>query len=251
MKYVIGDIHGNYKALIQCLNRSGFNKEKDILVQVGDVVDGWSESYKCVDELLSIKNLVAIKGNHDQWFLEWIIESIHPMSWKAGGNGTLKSYCETLDHNFQNTYAGYITDLLPEDLPIEHINFFKNQLLYYKDENNNFFVHGGFNRFYTIKDNNNYFPEEFYWNRNLWRQALSTSKNNKLKFVEEFNNIFIGHTTTMCWKKDIPINKDIIWNLDTGAGFKGKLTIMNIDTKEYFQSDEVSTLYPNEKGRNK
>ncbi len=40
-----------------------------------------------------------------------------------------------------------------------------------------------------------------------------------------------------------------IWNLDTGAGFKGKLTIMDVTTKEYFQSDLAQDLYKNEKGR--
>lgn len=41
-----------------------------------------------------------------------------------------------------------------------------------------------------------------------------------------------------------------VWNIDTGAGFKGKLTIMDADTKEFWQSDPVPELYPNEKGRN-
>ncbi len=34
-----------------------------------------------------------------------------------------------------------------------------------------------------------------------------------------------------------------IWNLDTGAGWEGKLTVMNVDTKEYYQSDPVEDLY--------
>jgi len=37
--------------------------------------------------------------------------------------------------------------------------------------------------------------------------------------------------------------------MDTGAGWNGRLTIMNTDTKEYFQSDKVNDLYPNERGR--
>ena len=41
-----------------------------------------------------------------------------------------------------------------------------------------------------------------------------------------------------------------IWNVDTGAAFKGKLTAINIDTKAYFQSDDLPSLYSNEKGRN-
>jgi serine/threonine protein phosphatase 1 len=41
-----------------------------------------------------------------------------------------------------------------------------------------------------------------------------------------------------------------VWNVDTGAAFTGRLSALNIDTKKYFQSDVVRTLYPQEKGRN-
>jgi serine/threonine protein phosphatase 1 len=41
-----------------------------------------------------------------------------------------------------------------------------------------------------------------------------------------------------------------IWNVDTGAAFKGPLTILDVDTKEFWQSESLPTLYPNEKGRN-
>ena len=34
-----------------------------------------------------------------------------------------------------------------------------------------------------------------------------------------------------------------------GLGFEGRLTIMDVDTKEFWQSDDLRTLYPNEKGR--
>jgi serine/threonine protein phosphatase 1 len=42
-----------------------------------------------------------------------------------------------------------------------------------------------------------------------------------------------------------------VWNVDTGAAFKGKLSAIDLDTKEVFQSDAVYILYPNEVGRNK
>lgn len=45
------------------------------------------------------------------------------------------------------------------------------------------------------------------------------------------------------------MNRCNVWNLDTGSGFSGKLTIMDIDTKEFWQSDFVRELYPNENGR--
>jgi len=41
-----------------------------------------------------------------------------------------------------------------------------------------------------------------------------------------------------------------VWNIDTGAAFNGRLTGINVETKQYWQSDIVQQLYPNEKGRN-
>ena len=99
--------------------------------------------------------------------------------------------------------------------------------------------------------------------------TISNEKYNALRFKDSFiNKIFIGHTPTTNWKeketisnagiilsqkgqpKTIPMFADKIVNVDTGAAFVGKLTLMNVDTLEYWQSDTVKDLYPNEKGRN-
>ena len=36
--------------------------------------------------------------------------------------------------------------------------------------------------------------------------------------------------------------------LDTGAAFTGRLSALNIDSKEFWQSDVLQELYPHEKG---
>lgn len=41
-----------------------------------------------------------------------------------------------------------------------------------------------------------------------------------------------------------------IWNIDTGAAFTGKLSLLDIDSKQYWQSDALASLYPGEMGRN-
>lgn len=35
--FAIGDIHGAHKALVQCLERSNFNKKEDTLIQSDEV----------------------------------------------------------------------------------------------------------------------------------------------------------------------------------------------------------------------
>lgn len=248
--FIMGDIHGAHKALLQCLERSNFNKEEDTLIQLGDVADGWSEVYECVEELLSIKNLISIKGNHDDWFLDWILYGQHS-GLSQGGKATLVSYCNSLNKDYVDNFGILNTNLLLEDIPESHKEFFKNQLLYYIDKDNNCFVHGGFNRHHTIQTNEEQEPYQFYWDRDLWRSALSHKQtNSKFKIKDNFKEVFIGHTTTMMWNTDKPMNAANIWNLDTGCGFDGKLTIMNLDTHEYYQSNNVKELYPDERGRN-
>lgn len=260
--YVMGDIHGGYLALLQCLDRSGFDYENDTLIQLGDVADGWSQTYECVEELLKIKNLISIKGNHDDWTLTMMATGVHP-GLSQGGKETQDSYIKYSHHDYDTGGIYY---------PEHHLKFFRNQHLYYVDDQNRCFVHGGFNRHFSIKEQ--YDPMIFYWDRDLWLAAMSfkaTLKGNfkepiKFKTKDNFKEIFIGHTSTTNWSMNdtvsvggivipgnvpctIPMNAGNVWNLDTGGGFKGKLTIMDINTKQYWQSDLLTDLYPNEKGR--
>jgi serine/threonine protein phosphatase 1 len=233
--FCIGDIHGGHKALLQCLERSGFNNEEDTLISLGDIVDGWLESYECVEELLKIKNLIAIKGNHDDWFAEFLKTGIHGSQWTQGAYATKESYIKNCDL------------VIPES----HEHFFlAKQINYHIDEQNRCFVHGGFNRHLPI-DKQDY-AYIYFWDRDLWLGALSAHKSKmKYKIENKFEEIFIGHTTTSMWDKTLkPMNACNIWNLDTGGGFEGCVTIMNVDTKEYFQSDLCKNLYSNEQGRN-
>lgn len=278
--FVIGDIHGAHKALEQCLERCGFNKETDTLITLGDICDGWAYVKECVDILLTIPNRVDIIGNHDEWFHRWLKTGRHPDNWYQGGKGTYRSYFQAARGKELDGFDRWERDddgvpirrlpgLLIDEIPDAHKQFFENQIWYYKDEKNRLFVHGGFLKEYTLEENLERRRDDdyFHWNRELWYQALSVSDDSKpLTFVEKFSEIFIGHTATINWTqfkkaKDSyvllptqnddcpPMHADIVWNLDTGAGSTGRLTIMDIDTHDYWQSDLVNTFYGDYKPR--
>ena len=248
--FAIGDIHGNYKALKQCLERANVDYEVDTVIQLGDIVDGHTDTFEVVEELLKIRNLVLLKGNHDVWFFDWLNTGFHVDHWLQGGFNTAKSYMKQLDkeHLITRKSQGYLIALIPEDVSASHWRFFANQRFYYVDNKNRCFVHAGFDRKNNISEIRSYNPEQLYWDRELMQQAMSC-KQGKLKTKDKFEEIFIGHTTTQLWNTTLPITRGGVTNLDTGAGGSGKLTIMNVDTHEYWQSDDSKTLYPDYIGR--
>lgn len=233
--YVIGDIHGSLKALIQVLERSPV-KKGDRLIFIGDYVDGWSESSELIEYLLSIENTyecIFLKGNHDEWCKNFLFTGQQPLIWtQQGGQATLNSYRKT----------GYF-------LEDSHKHFFKKLHNYYIDEDNRAFVHGGYTSPKGLGHES--YQSDYYWDRNLWQMYALPSKNSKdlPKLLRPHEEIFIGHTATTNWNTTKPMNACNVWNIDTGAGWEGVLTIMDVESKEYWQSDYSKDLYPNDKGR--
>jgi serine/threonine protein phosphatase 1 len=96
----------------------------------------------------------------------------------------------------------------------------------------------------------------FYWDRTLWETALSLDESiptTSLDYPKRFklyDEIYIGHTPVTRIGQTVPVQKACVWNIDTGAAFKGPLTILDVDTKEFWQSEPLNNLYFNEKGRN-
>jgi serine/threonine protein phosphatase 1 len=223
--YVLGDIHGAYRALRQVLERSAFRPGLDRLIQLGDVSDGWPETPECVSLLLSIPNSIWLQGNHDWWVAEWMATQapLTPsnMSWMRQGG--------------QATYAAYQRG--PQEQIGQHFHsFFSQQQPYFEDEAGNLYVHGGYEPTSPIATQD---PFELIWNRDLWRYGQE---------AHHYAECFIGHTPTppLC---SVPCQRANVWNLDQGAAYSGRLSLLNVRTKEFVQSDVVQTLYPGVKGR--
>ncbi len=237
---VVGDIHGGLKALEQVIERAGVT-EQDRLIFLGDYVDGWSEAVETVNYLIELKsthNCILIKGNHDELCENWLLtEKDNPLWLKHGGQATMDSY---------NGVQRNIRSL--------HLKFYSDLENYFIDEKNRLFIHAGFTNMHGVPYE--YFPKMFYWDRTLWELALAL--NSKLrpgdtiypKRLSHYEEIYIGHTPVTRIGKEIPVKAANVWNIDTGAAFRGPLTIIDADSKKYWQSDPVHFLYPGERGRN-
>jgi len=240
--FVVGDIHGGLKGLLQVLNKIEIT-DKDQLIFLGDYVDGWSESAQVVNFLINLSKeiqCVFIKGNHDIWCENWLKDNndVNPSWYLHGGKETIESY-----HQFS------------KDEKKNHLKFFESMKMYHLDANNRLFLHAGFTSLHGVE--REAYPHNFCTDRTLWEMVIAMDENLTTessfypKRLQLYNEIYIGHTPTTNYKINEPVNRANLWNIDTGAAFTGKISIMNIENKEFWQSDNLPSLYPNEKGRNK
>lgn len=237
----IGDIHGGYRALVQLIDRAGIMSE-DRLIFLGDLVDGWSESFEVIDYLIELdqrQSCLFVKGNHDLYCEYWLATNQVNPEWDQ--------------HGGLATQAGYRNR--SEEKKNEHLEFFRRMPYYHIDEQNRLFVHAGFTSMHG--PNREHYESNYIWDRTLLECAIATGDDIEPtsirypKRLRHFSEIYIGHTPTQYYDSETPIRGANLWNVDTGAAFKGSLTALDIDTKEYWQSDPVYKLYPNEMGRNK
>ena len=239
---VIGDIHGGLRALHQILERANVTKN-DTLIFLGDYIDGWSQSPQVIDFLIELKqqNCIFIRGNHDELLLDWLLsnnENIDEGMWfKHGGEATVLAYANI--------------SVNKKKVHIEFLNALQD---YYLDEQHRLFIHAGFTNMNGVKYE--YFPKLFYWDRTLWETALALDEAIEKSSIfyprrlTLYKEVYIGHTPVTRIGETIPVQKACVWNIDTGAAFKGPLTIIDINTKEFWQSEPLPNLYPTEKGRN-
>ena len=235
-----GDIHGGLKALVQVLRKVEVTPE-DQLIFLGDYVDGWSDSANVVSYLIELakqNSCIFLRGNHDDLTHRWLKTGELNEQW--------------LQHGGQSSIDGYRNFTSEEKKA--HMTFYEQMVNYYIDNENRLFVHAGFTNLHGPEKE--YHDNSFYWDRTLWETALSIDKDMSPsheyypKRLKLFKEIFIGHTPVVRINKEEPVNVANLWNIDTGAAFKGKLSAIDIDTKKVWQSDPVYLLYPDEKGRN-
>lgn len=220
---MLGDIHGAYRALKQVLERASFEYESDRLICLGDVSDGWPETKESIDELMRIKNLIYITGNHDVWTRRWMETREAEEIWlDQGGRATCDSY--------------------KDGIPANHVSFFQQAYDYYVD-NNRLFVHAGIIPGLKADECS---TEILYWDRSMVRMAMDLEKKNTPRQLTSYDEVFVGHTPISYAH---PMKFCEVWMIDTGAAWSGVLSIMDIDSKEWFTSDVVKELYPGVSGR--
>jgi serine/threonine protein phosphatase 1 len=205
--FAIGDIHGCKYHLDRMMAMLDINSENDTLIFIGDYIDRGPDSKGVVDTLLDIKkrikNAVFLKGNHEQMLLDCI------------NRGEKKPF---MDNGGMKTLSSYDTNEFFPMLPSSHIEFF-NTLKTWHMTDGYIFVHAGLRPGIPLERQD---TEDLIW----IREAFIHSPHNFGKIVV-FGHTPISFSTPL-------IDKDKI-GLDTGAVYGGKLTCIELTSREVYQ----------------
>ena len=244
--YAIGDIHGCYQLLKKTIN----NIENDIkknkikhptLVFLGDYIDRGPDSKKVLDFLIKIKykhKSIFLKGNHEDVLLRFIKNhkkcSLLVIN---GGMPTLESYGintkeidPTKNKSILDSEKKYkkIHEQFLNNMPKSHLDFLKNELCLYYENDDYFFAHAGVRPGISL---NKQSEQDLLWIREPFLSCQN--KHDKL--------IIHGHTITN--KADIQNNRI---GIDTGAYHTNELTVIVLpydfkNKKYYFLETKGST----------
>ncbi|MDF1698355.1 MAG: metallophosphoesterase [Saprospiraceae bacterium] len=243
---VIGDIHGNIRALDDALHKAKFDITTDRIICIGDYIDGWEESFEVVRTLLEIKNQskldnIFLLGNHDKWFLDILEKDFYNL---RNRDYIAAKYPSWYYQGGRATYDSYLS--YPDEFIRIHKEDFFSQLKYYHQENNMLFVHAGFLIELGFKETLRTNKEQLLWDRSLYttahevwkvsRESSSSETAGTEIAFDNFDAIFIGHTPTFQTGIFSPTRMANVVNVDQGCKKTGVLTIWELETGRYYQS---------------
>lgn len=219
MVYIMSDIHGQYKAFMEMIEKIKFT-ENDMLYILGDIIDRGPEPFQIYEYIISHKNVNLLMGNHEKMMIDSLGQSIKGMA-----------FIEIWYYN-----GGYITHKefrkLPREKRNEILEYFKGLPYYYIiNKNGKKFIlcHAGLkiNKSKSIEENieNSIKNDDILWLR------PSSDK------VDGYT-IIHGHTPTGYIYNDFkiyisPDEKEI--NTDCGCAGDVRLGCLRLDDmKEYY-----------------
>jgi serine/threonine protein phosphatase 1 len=207
MYYLIGDIHGYFKRLVNLFNKLKPSVMKeDTIIFLGDYIDRGAHSYEVIDFLISASrtpdlSTVFLKGNHEDMLMSYLGgEDRNGLYIFNGGDATIRSYI---------AHQGEFR------LPGHHREFFESLRLYYEGEDF-IAVHAGLNPAVPLQAQDEH---DLIWIREKFFRADKRWD----------KTIIFGHTPTVYISGDSPVYIDEernIIGLDTGVIFGKSLSCL-------------------------
>lgn len=233
--FVIGDIHGHKKRFLRALKSVGFDKTKDRLFALGDLIDRGSDNLFILNCLRTEDWFFSLRGNHEQMIINrYDFPSIKP----AYGSNIQTRRDAAANHSLN---GGKWFDKLHSSLAKHRIYKNLSALPYAITLQTEFgdigLVHAevpeqfdSWNEFLTALDSSSNVREEAIWNclaiesiyhlesGKYWEEEFQDEP----RFVEDITLTVHGHSTS----HEPIICGNQVW-IDTGYR-KGELTILEV-----------------------
>ncbi len=241
--FIVGDIHGRIRALQDVLEKVSFSPNLDVLYAVGDYIDRGESSLEVLRFLISLNSFKGVIGNHDIFLESYLYSDKADDEWKYeyGGKDTMKEF-EKVKKKEKRRIALFLKNL---------------PLAIYEEKY--IVTHSGPPVAKNERDMNLYskvMRPEVYSKDAIYPDIsplvdrsylLSAYSNVDMSFrsgsydpippLETEKWIFVGHTPLPSSLPFISEEYHLV-ALDTGAGHDNRLTLMNMDTFEFVQSDK-------------
>lgn len=261
-RLIIGDIHARYTLLRDVLDKAGFNPDEDILYSVGDFCDRGDKPYETLRYLMGLKDFRPVLGNHDAWLEYWLCNNEIDNNWyiRNGGHTTVAGLADR-PSAWLSELQGWLAEIpiirVEEKDIIVHGGFSEE---YTEKELRNiaarkrpvplFNPYPDFGSFFMeddepgLDDEDTDYLEGFYWDRNYLLSAMADGNDRTfggpdrmMRPISTGKTIWIGHTQLYKTARPFYSEKYHLRAIDTGAGSGlGKLTVVDMDTTEYWQS---------------
>lgn len=234
--YVMSDLHGNYDAYINMLEKINF-KNTDTLYIIGDILDRGPNPIKILLDLMKRPNIKTIAGNHcvmaceclgfllqeitDKTVEKLDIEIVEKLlNWQQNGAMSTTDEFHKCDRNTQREIVEFISDLeLYAQVEVNGITYI--------------LVHAGLANFTQDKQLWEYELDELVWERTNYEEKYYDDK-----------IVITGHTPTMLIENNprpgfiYKANNHIA--IDCGCGFpKGRLGCIRLDDMKEFYVEVV------------
>jgi len=234
--YAVGDIHGRVDLLDRLhtmIREDAADIQPDfekVVVYLGDYLDRGLHSRELLDLFLDDPldgfESVHLRGNHDQCFLDFLVDPKKEASWLSfGGDATVCSYGVRIpDEVPPDVRMVYIRDRLLETVPQRHLGFLANLELA-RVIGDFFFVHAGINPERPLSEQT---PNDLMWIRGAF-----------LKSDRDFGKVVVhGHSVT-----SVPEIRRNRIGIDTGACYNNNLTCVVLEgsNKRFLSTSEAAS----------
>ncbi|WP_138438562.1 metallophosphoesterase [Marinobacter alexandrii] len=194
--FVVGDIHGCYSLLMRRLNKIGFDKTKDRLFSVGDLVDRGPESFLCLS-LPYEPWFFAVRGNHELLMHDALNGGDAGLWMMNGGN-----WCVEHELNDLRILVNDMMERLPLAIEVQ------------AEAGSVGIIHAD-----VTSDQWGRFDEQ----RDVWSRDRISRATRDWRPVKGIDAVVVGHTIL-----EQPNRRDNVLHIDTGAFHTGWLYVMPI-----------------------